>query len=172
MRALPEISKEFADSRAIERAATNHNDETHRIFFVTDNGQRTEFHEVAADGDVYEAVSRAMLRVMLKKVRNIEHVRAVIIETHAIQREVPTNQNPMELSDEQIAALPSFDVVMTVAHDGEVTTSHARPIDPEREPVDVDSTTETNKPSGRLQEALETLTLGTLLAGMLQKDKD
>lgn len=175
MKPLAEITKELADARHLERTTglLNPKDETHRVFFVYDDGTEARAEEVAKNGDVYEAIKTLMVRVMLKKVRNIQNVRAVIVEAHANARKVPTEYQQVtdlnELPSDLVQTWETQDVVVTIGHDGETVTHHSRAVS--GEVPDLDETGDTTTAQGQLAEALETLTLGVLLAAQLT-DKD
>lgn len=175
MKPLAEITKELADARHLERTTglLSTKDETHRIFFVYDYGTETRAEEVAKNGDVYEAIKHLMVRVMLKKVRNIQNVRAVIVEAHASARAVPTeyqDTDPSELPSDLVQTWEKQDVVVTIGHDGETFTHHSRAVS--GEVPDLDETGDTTNAQGQLAEALETLTLGVLLAAQLTEGDD
>lgn len=168
MKPLAEITKDLADSRQLERATGLLNDDRHAIFFVYENETETRAEIVSQHGDVYEAIKHLMLRVMLKKVRNIANVRAVIVEAHAAARKVPTEyqgKDPDTIPQSVIETFPVQDVVVTIGHDGETVTNHTRGTD--NDEPNFDEVGDQSAAAGRLAEALETLTLGVLLAAQL-----
>lgn len=171
MKPLAEITKELADARALERSMGLLTDERHTVFFVYDDGTETRAEIVGQHGDVYEAIKTLMLRVMLKKVRNLHNVRAVIIEAHANARKVPTefqHIDPTEIPQEVLDSWEVQDVTVTIGHDGEVFTNHTRGTTDDA--PNFDEVGDTSSATGRLAEAVQTLTLGVLLAGQLGED--
>lgn len=171
MKPLVEITKDLADARALERSTGLLTDERHTVFFVYDDGTEARAEIVGQHGDIYEAIKTLMLRVMLKKVRNLQSVRAVIIEAHAAARKVPAefqNIDPAEIPQALIETWEQQDVTVTIGHDGEVFTNHTRGAD--NDAPNCDEYGDTSNAVGRLAEALQTLTLGVLLAGQLGDD--
>lgn len=173
MKPLAEITKELADARHLERTTGLLKDDRHRVFFVYDDDTETRAEEVSANGDVYDAIKTLMVRVMVNKVRNIEKVRAVIIEAHASARKVPVEYqttDPSELPDELVQSWETQDVVVTIGHDGETVTNHTRGTTTDA--PNFDEVGNHTSAVGRLAEAVETLTLGVLLAAKLRNDED
>lgn len=173
MKALAEITKDLADARALERSTGLLTDDRHSVFFVYDDGQETRAEIVSQHGDIYEAIKTLMVRVMLKKVRNIDKVRAVVIEAHAAARKVPTefqHIDPSTLDPETVATWETQDVTVTIGHDGETVTNHTRGATTDA--PNFDEVGDTSSAVGRLAEAVETLTLGVLLAAQLNKEND
>lgn len=172
MKALQEITKELADARQLERTTglLNPKDETHRVFFVYERDNEARAEEVASNGDIYDALKTLMVRVMVGKVREIDKVRAVIIEAHASARKVPKeyqNADPSTLSQELIETWETQDVVVTIGHDGETVTNHTRGTT--NDEPNMDEVGDTASAQGRLAEAVETLTLGVLLAAKFRE---
>lgn len=173
MKPLAEITKELADARHLERTTGLLTDDRHRVFFVYDDETETRAEEVAANGDIYDAIKTLMVRVMVNKVRDIAKVRAVIIEAHASARKVPAEYmttDPSNVPQEIIETWETQDVVVTIGHDGETITNHTRGVNDDAPNMDEEGN-HTNA-QGRLAEAVETLTLGVLLAAKLRGDDD
>jgi hypothetical protein len=178
---IGKITKDLADARHLERTTGLLTDDTHRIYFLVDadNGA-VETREIANSGDVYDAIKQAMLRVMLKKVRDMRQVRGVIVETHATARRVPDElqgTNPENVEREIIETWPKADYVVTIGHDGENVATASRLL-PGQEltetdaPDETDDEGDTTQAQGRLAEAVQTLTLGALLAAQLSQEGD
>lgn len=173
MKPLAEITKELADARHLERTTGLLTDERHSVFFVYDDGADTRAEIVASNGDVYEAIKHLMVRVMLKKVRNLRNVRAVVIEAHANARKVPAEYqttDPTTLPKELVETWEVQDVVVTIGHDGETVTNHTRGL--QNDGPNFDEVGDQSNAQGQLAEALETLTLGVLLAAQLNENDD
>jgi len=172
---IGKVTKDLADARHLERTTGLLNDDTHRVYFLVQTDTGTETREVSNGGDIYDAIKHAMLRVMLKKVRDMRQVRGVIVETHATARRVPDEylgNNPENLERELIETWPKADYVVTIGHDGEnvATVSRLLPGQEVTEadaPGDHDDEGDTTQAQGRLAEAVQTLTLGALLAAQL-----
>ncbi len=152
----------FADFRKLQReAGLVAADEQHRIYAMTDDGR---MEEIAQHGDVYEAITAVMAKVMLEKLPIIAQTSGIVIEA---QVAVPKcGQVPTSLTEEEAENLERADAILTLGHDGAGLAAAVRPANttnvPDALPAD-DEFADLNT-GGKLAEALESLTLGILLA--------
>lgn len=152
----------FADFRLLQRqAGLLAADDTHHIFAMTDDGR---MEEIGHHGDIYEAVTAVMAKVMLDKLPIIAETSGIVIEA---QIAVPKcGKVPNEITPEEAMNLERADAILTIAHDGEKIAAAVRPANTDNAPDELPTDDEfgDSNTGGQLAEAIESLTLGILLA--------